>query len=256
MEYVSGRIFTDPSLPGLSVEERISAYQDILSVLANLHKVDYRQIGLEDYGKSGRYVERQLKLLTAVSRRQSELSGEPVPEIEAIALQLGLACKQVPSASNYLLHGDFKIDNLVLHPTKPKVIAILDWELSTLGDPLCDLANLCMMYYIPKQAGVGIAGIAGSDYTSLGVPSRKDLVRSYCDSNATTDFGSAWAWSGFYLAFLFFKNCVIVQGVAQRSKAGVASSEVAGEVAKLLPTVIHLAQCILRDHPPPLESRL
>ena len=255
MEYVAGRIFTDPSLPGFSVEERKSAYQDILSVLGNLHKVNYREIGLEDYGKRERYVERQLKRLTVVSRRQSQLSGEPVPEIEEIARQLGTYAKNCPD-SIALLHGDFKIDNLVFHSTEPRIIAILDWELSTLGDPLCDLANLCMMYYIPKQSSVGIAGIAGIDYTSLGVPSRRELIRSYCESNTTTDFQLAWMWSGFYLAFLFFKNCVIVQGVAQRSKAGLASSAVAGEVAKLLPTVIHLAQSILRDHPPPVESRL
>ena len=243
MEYVSGRIFTDPQLPGISSEERRIAYDNIVSTLANLHGIDYVKVGLEDYGKSDRYVERQIQRLLSVSRKQSELSNNPVPEIEEIATKLA---KYAPSCPNHisLIHGDFKVDNLVFHPTEPRVIAILDWELSTIGDSLCDVANLSMMYFMPDNT-VGISGIAGLDLDSLAIPSRSRLMSMYCQSRPSISNEEAWEWSGFYLAFLFFKNCVIVQGVAQRAKAGVASSSVAHKVARLLPVIIQLTQTII-----------
>ena len=160
MEFVKGRINTDPALPGMSKSERIDAYRDVLTVLANLHAVDYKKLGLEDYGRNGCYVQRQIERLMAVSQRQSELSGKPFPELERVAAELAHAVSQCPDHVS-LLHGDFKIDNLVFHPTEPKVIAVLDWELSTIGDPLCDVANLSMMYFMPPQKDRGIAGVAG-----------------------------------------------------------------------------------------------
>jgi aminoglycoside phosphotransferase (APT) family kinase protein len=138
---------------------------------------------------------------------------------------------------------------------------VLDWELSTIGDPFCDVANLCMMYFVPRTPkSVGIAGIAGmKNMVALGIPSRHQLVQSYCrrshlkslPATASLNFATVWEWSGFYLAFLFFKNCVIVQGVAQRAAAGVASSAVADQVAQLLPTILRLTRQILASHPPP-----
>lgn len=256
MEYVQGRIFTDPTLPGLSVADRQACYRSLLQVLGNLHSIDYQSIGLGDYGKSSRFVQRQLKRLAAVSRKQAELAGQAAPEILALAQQLSQYTASCPDHTS-LLHGDFKIDNLIFHPTEPRVIAVLDWELSTVGDPLCDLANLCMMYFIPPSS-IGIVGMQGVDFESLGIPSRRALVQAYCDANPAVDFATAWAWSGFYLSFLFFKNCVIVQGVAQRAKAGVASSAQANKVAKLLPTVVQRAQTIIEEYPPPVtpQSRL
>jgi len=271
MEFVQGRIFTDPSLPGMTAGERQAAFQNVIQVLANVHAVDCQQVGLQDYGSQGRYVPRQLQRLLAVSQRQSALSATPVvPEIASLAQQLtvyaancpaaaiGTCSPSLAAAAVSLLHGDFKLDNIVFHPTEPAVIAVLDWELSTTGDPLCDVANLCMMYFIPRQpAAVGIAGIAGMErqFESMGIPSRKQVVQSYCRYHAASvDFATAWEWSGFYLAFLFFKNCVIVQGVAQRSKTGVASSAAADKVALLLPTILHLTQTILLKYPPPLRT--
>ena len=183
-----------------------------------------------------------------------------------LAAQLKQYAARCPgkAATTTLLHGDFKVDNLVFHPTEPRVVAVLDWELSTTGDALSDLANLCMMYFIPRNA-VGIAGLVGlsSDLQSLGIPSRRELVRDYCrrreqqhlqsttPTAALVPFETVWDWSGFYLAFLFFKNCVIVQGVAQRAASGTASSAQAASVAQLLPTILQLTETILREHPPP-----
>lgn len=261
MEFVQGRIFTDPAMPGLSRAERKAAYQCIIQILRRLHSVDCDQIELANYGRKGRYVLRQLDRLLAVSKRQAELSGDSVPEIEELATQLRGLSESCPDSSS-LLHGDFKVDNLIFHRTEPKVIAILDWELSTIGDPLCDLANISMMYFISNQSSVGITGVLGLDLPTLGIPTRRELVQCYCDSSyrrgqgaednsKVLPFSSVWDWSGFYLAFLFFKNSVIIQGVAQRAKANIASSAAANQVAKLLPMVIEMARRIIHENPPP-----
>ncbi|VEU34658.1 unnamed protein product [Pseudo-nitzschia multistriata] len=257
MEFVPGRIYTDSSMPGMTNTERKRAFESVVTVMANLHGVDVRSVGLGSYGKGGKYVQRQLDRLKAVSRRQAELSGTPAPEIERLARQLGEFAAGCPNRIS-LLHGDFKIDNLVFHPTEPRVIAVLDWELSTVGDSLCDLANLCVMYLMPQSKKAAISGVAGLDLRSLAIPTRKELLGMYSrhriqtDRTTTISLEEVQKWSGFYLAFVTFKNAVIVQGVAQRAKAGVASSARANEVAKALPLICMMAQSILDTEVRPL----
>ena len=247
MQFISGRIYTDSSMPGMTKHDRKLAYEDVMSVMANLHNVDIARVGLGNYGKGGKYVQRQLNGLTAVSRKQAELSKTPAPEIEHLARQLQEFAGDCPNRIS-LLHGDFKIDNLIFHPTEPKVIAVLDWELSTVGDSLCDLANLCVMYLLSKKGFV--SGVAGLDLESLAIPTRMQLLTMYShrriksNSSTTISLEEIQKWSGFYLAFVTFKNAVIVQGVAQRAKAGVASSARANEVAKALPMICRMAQSI------------
>lgn len=249
MEFVAGRIFSDSSMPGISTAERTEAITDVIRVLANIHNVQLSRVGLQDFGRQGKFVERQIRRLCDVSKQQSQLSGTPAPEIERLGAKLSKYAPFCPGRSS-LLHGDFKIDNVIFHPTEARVIAVLDWELSTLGDSMCDVANLSMMYYTPRKSGTGISGIAGLDLDAIGIPSRLQLLRMYCEQFGERSIGveECQEWSSFYLSFLFFKNCVIVQGVAQRAKAGVASSSVAHKVAKLLPRMISLGETFLVRH--------
>jgi len=255
MEYVRGRIYTDPSMPGLSKDDRKRACADVVRVLANIHSVDWPANGLDNFGRQGGYLSRQIRRLMAVSQKQAETVGA-VAGLDEIAATLAHMATKCPDHVS-LIHGDYKIDNLIFHPTEPRILAVLDWELSTIGNPLCDLANLCMMYYVGQSVQVGIRGIAGLDLQSLGLPERTDLIRMYAAANTTILPREALDWSKFYLAFLFFKNCVIVHGVKMRAKAGVASSAQAKAVAALLPKMVQITRALLDEAPsssPTLEK--
>jgi aminoglycoside phosphotransferase (APT) family kinase protein len=255
MEFIAGRIFVDPSFPGMSVHDRQAAYEDAVRVMANIHSMPFED-ELHSFGKRGMFVLRQIERLTTVAEMQARTIG-PIEGIDNVIHNLKAAAKYCPDNSS-LIHGDYKIDNLIYHPIEPKIIGVLDWEMSTIGDPYCDLANLQMMYFTrSSKENIGLSGVVGLDHDLLGIPSRDQMIHDYSRFNLKASEEEALAWKGFYTTFLFYKNAVIVHGVKQRSALGVASSPVATKIASMLPLIVRMASEIWENEPPPIMfSRL
>lgn len=212
MEYVTGRIFWDPALPQLSAAERRPVYQELARVLAALHTVDITAPGLADYGKPGNYFERQIKRW---SSQYEAAKTDPLPEMDSLLAYLQ---GNIPSdVSVSLVHGDFRLDNMIFHPTEPRVLAVLDWELSTLGHPLADLAYSCMPYHLPAAGREPLAEAARRD---IGIPSEREFIADYCRLTGR----SAELDLRYYLAFSLYRYASILQGVYKRGLSGNASS--------------------------------
>jgi aminoglycoside phosphotransferase (APT) family kinase protein len=224
MAFCDGRIFWDAALPHLADNSQRSAvYEEMNRVLAALHSVDPDRVGLGDYGKPGNYFARQLARWTG-QYRASEL--RPIPAMEE--LMSWLDERQPPDDGRVaLVHGDYRLDNFVFHPEKPQIIAVLDWELSTLGHPFADLAYQCMQLRMP--AGEGFSpGLNGVDRHALGIPTEAEYVASYCQR---MDIPAIPNWP-FYLAFSFFRLAAIIQGIAKRVVDGNASNKRAAEMGR------------------------
>lgn len=224
MEFCDGRIFWDAALRDVSGnDERGAIYDDMNRVLAALHCIDPESVGLADYGKPGNYFARQLSRWSG-QYRASEL--KPIAAMEE--LMSWLQANQPPDDGRIaLVHGDYRLDNLVFHATEPRIIAVLDWELSTLGHPLADLAYQCMQLRMPSEAGA-TPGLQGIDRPSLGIPSEREYVRRYCERTGISGIDN---WT-FYLAFSFFRLAAIIQGVAKRAVDGNASNARAAELGR------------------------
>jgi aminoglycoside phosphotransferase (APT) family kinase protein len=225
MEHVAGRVLWDQALPGLDKPQRGAVYDEMNRVIAALHRVDPKVIGLGDYGKPGNYFERQI---ARWSRQYQASITEP---IEAMDRLIDWLPAHIPpgardEAQVGIVHGDFRLDNLIFHPTEPRVLAVLDWELSTLGHPLADFSYHCMAWHIPHTMGRGIGGL---DAASLGIPSEADYVRRYCERTGRTDAVALAADWNFYLAYNLFRIAAILQGIAKRVEDGTAASAQARE---------------------------
>lgn len=230
MEMVEGRIFWDGTFPGLSRLERPTYFEVMNATLARLHQIDYGSIGLTDFGKPGNYLSRQIGLWTKQYLGDEEAGRDPNMDrlIEWLPANL-------PSGDETtLIHGDFRCDNMIFHPTEPRVLAVLDWELSTLGNPLADFAYHAMMYRMPY--GV-LAGFAGADLASLNIPSESDYVTAYCRRTGRDGIPNY----GFYLAFNLFRLAAILHGIKGRVVRGTAVSAHASHRAQSFPLLAELA---------------
>jgi aminoglycoside phosphotransferase (APT) family kinase protein len=216
MEYMDGRVFWDATVPEVeSNEERAAIYDELNRVLANLHKVDPQAVGLGDFGRPGNYFERQISRWTRQYRAsETEHNSDMEKLIEWLPVNL-----PPDDGIVSLVHGDYRLDNVMFHKTEPRIIAVLDWELSTLGHPLADLSYQCMAWALP-QGGGGMTGLGSVDRASLGLPSDEAYVARYCER---TGRESIEHWN-FYLVFCFFRLAAILQGVKKRALIGTASS--------------------------------
>jgi len=213
MAHVAGRVFWDPALPGVEAAERAPIYDEMNRVLAALHRVDVAAAGLADFGRPGNYFERQI---ARWSRQYRSSETEP---IEAMDRLIEWLPQHVPAgAGSTVVHGDFRIDNLIFDPVAPRVVAVIDWELATLGDPLADIAYHCMAWHIPPGA---FRGIGGLDLGRLGIPEESTYLARYCDR---TGRGPVAHWD-FYLAYNLFRIAAILQGVYHRATKGMAASD-------------------------------
>jgi aminoglycoside phosphotransferase (APT) family kinase protein len=220
MEHVDGRVLWDQSLPGMARAERAAIYDEMNRVVAALHLVDYAAIGLADYGKPGNYFERQ------IGRWSKQYRASETERIEAMDRLIEWLPANIPAGDETaIVHGDYRLDNLIFHPTEPRILAILDWELSTLGHPFADFSYHCMAWHIPHSM---FRGIAGLDFAALGIPTEAEYIATYC---RRTGRASIPHWD-FYIAYNLFRIAAILQGIAKRALEGTASSALAVEQGK------------------------
>ena len=229
MEHVEGRVPSAPGLPEVhSPAERAAIYDAMNESLARLHAVDWAAVGLGDYGKPSHYLARQVSLWT---RQYEAARTDPIPAMEALVewLPAHVPATDASEEETTIAHGDYRLDNMILHPTEPKVLAIVDWELSTLGHPLADLAYNCMTYHLPE--GPLWKGLGEIDCEALGIPPEEEYVAAYC---RRTRRGGVPDWE-FFMAFGLFRLASICQGVLARAIQGNASSRNALEVGAKAP---------------------
>lgn len=231
MDFVEGRIFWELDLPGCDPDERTAIYDNVNQTIANLHNFDHEAIGLADYGRPGNYFSRQ------ISRWSTQYKASEIEPIAKMDRLIEWLAESIPDdESTSIVHGDFRLDNMILHPSEPRVIAVLDWELSTIGHPLADFTYHLMSWQMP-EIGIGSAGLLGKDLTALGIPGEQEYVDLYCQK---TKRPGGIANRDFYSAFNFFRIAAIVQGIAGRVRDGTASSAHAAKTASIVPAIAEL----------------
>lgn len=230
MEMVEGRIFWDTSFPGVDHAERANYFDAMNATLARLHQIDFMAVGLGDFGRPGNYFERQIHRWTKQYLDDPEAGRDP--NMDRLVEWMPRNIPQEEDTA--LIHGDFRSDNMIFHPTEPRVIALLDWELSTLGHPGADFAFHAMMYRMPPHI---VAGLVGADITALGIPSEADYLATYCRRMSRDGMPGY----DFYIAFNFFRLAAIFHGIKGRLMRGTAVSAEARERVKVLPELMALA---------------
>ncbi|GAA0333892.1 phosphotransferase [Sphingomonas oligophenolica] len=230
MDMVEGRIFWDATVPGVSNGERAAIFNAMNDTIARLHRIDYEAVGLGDYGRPGNYFARQIGRWS--KQYEEDVAAGRDPNMDRLIDWLR---ENIPEGDETsIIHGDFRIDNIIFHPTEPRVAAVLDWELSTLGHPGADFAYHAMMFRMPPHI---VAGLGGADLEALGVPSEQDYLEAYCRRAARKGMPGY----GFYMAFNFFRIAAIFHGIKGRVIRGTASSAQARERVAVLPELMALA---------------
>jgi aminoglycoside phosphotransferase (APT) family kinase protein len=220
MEFLAGRIFWDPRLPGLAPSEGQAMFKSMNAVIAALHSVDYVPVGLAEFGRPGNYMARQI---ARWSRQYQASETDKQPAMDRLIQWLPRHLP--PEGAARIVHGDYRIDNLIFHPTEPRVIGVLDWELSTLGDPLADFAYHAMAWRVTPEL---FRGLAGADLSALGIPTEEAYVAAYCER---TGRNRSPDWE-FYMVYSLFRLAAIMQGIAKRAIDGTAASSEAVELGR------------------------
>ncbi|MDH3612306.1 MAG: phosphotransferase family protein [Gammaproteobacteria bacterium] len=231
MEYVDGRIFWELDLPHANSAGRAALYDNVNETIARLHSFDYEALGLEDYGKPGNYFTRQ------VSRWSGQYRASETGQIESMDALMEWLPENIPDdESAGIVHGDFRLDNMIVHPVEPRVIAVLDWELSTIGHPLADFTYHLMAWQMP-EIGIGSTGLLDKDLAGLGIPDEDAYTALYCERTGRTE---GIANRNFYSAFNFFRLAAILQGIAGRVRDGTAASAHAAQAVKAVSPLAEL----------------
>ena len=239
MDHLDGRIFTDRLMPGSSPAERAAIYDDMNRVLAALHGLDFRALGLSDFGRPEGYVARQ------IARWSKQYAAAKINDLPAMDRLIEWLRRHAPAEDESAIsHGDFRLGNLMIHPTEPRVIAVLDWELATIGHPLADLAYNCLSYRLPYLEGRGFGDV---DLAALGIPSEKAYVDAYC---RRTGRGDAPFWE-FFLVLSMFRTAAIQVGIHRRAIEGNASDARALKIADIYTVIADRAWQIAAGSEPP-----
>ena len=222
MEHVEGRVLWDPQLPGMTSADRAAIFDELNRVIAALHRVDYAAIGLADYGKPGNYFARQIDRW---SKQYKASETEPIPAMDRLIEWLP---RNIPASDETsIVHGDYRLDNVIFHPTEPRILAVLDWELSTLGHPMADFAYHAMAWRLSSRE---FRGLRGADLAALGIPSEAQYLERYLERVGKPRPARA-EWE-FYVVFNMFRAAAIFQGVMARAVAGNAASAQALETGR------------------------
>jgi aminoglycoside phosphotransferase (APT) family kinase protein len=237
MEHAQGRVIWEPQAPGLSGRERAALFDSLNTTIASLHRFDPAALGLSDYGKPQGYVARQIRRWSE-QYRASET--ETIPEMDRLIAWLPGACPGESGAA--IVHGDFRLDNCIIHPTEPRVVAVLDWELSTIGDPLADFTYHLMQWFMPvSETGAGVGSLLGHE-TEPGLPAIGDYIADYCRRTGRDGIPDL----AVYMAYNFFRLAAILQGILGRVRDGTAANADAATMARqvkpLAETAWHFAK--------------